>query len=105
MSGDDRSSDADLAREGWDVGHALAVRVLTGAVVAIDAGNISADRAVAELAVGLGGWMADIVRSELPPSAITGRVHGVMGTLADLALVGLRAVRDSERRRGGGASH
>jgi hypothetical protein len=101
----DQSTDAKMAREAWDIGHQLATRALAGAVVAIDAGNVSAEDAVAELARAMSVWIADMVRSDLPEAAVTGRVLGVMETLSDLALVGIRAVRSAEQMRGGEVSH
>jgi hypothetical protein len=101
----DQSTDAKLGREAWDVGHQLATRALAGAVVAIDAGTICAEDAVAELARSMSVWMADLIRSDLPEAAVTGRVLGAMETLSDLALVGIRAVRAAEQMRGGEVAH
>lgn len=69
---------------GFDIGRDVASKALIGALLGLDAGNITSDEAVETLATGVGGWLVEIVRSDLPPEAIGGRVTGVLATLTDL---------------------
>lgn len=101
----DKNQNPALFKDGFDVRRELVVRALHGAVISVDAGNVTEAVAEAEVAISLGGWLADTMRSDLPGPAIGGRVNGTLMALVVLALPEIRATLNANRVTAGSTEH